>query len=392
MIPERKTPRADVRGPMTAKVVGADGEEIDCDEYGRILVQFHWDLSDARSMRCRVAQNWSGGTWGGMIIPRIGMEVLVEFLDGDPDKPLVTGCVYNGKNMPAYPLPANKTKSVFRTDSHKAKGFNELVFEDESPDEHIAFKAQKDMSRLVLNNSISRVKNDDIENVGRNKLFEVRNSFALDAGKSVTITAGQVGPDVNSAMARTSGLRGIAGTHPLAVHGGFGRTGLLKADESGADANHAMRNAGKEYGDTAQDLSEAGMLELLAVNYRQDVTGMDSHEVVGRDRLAAVGGDMVHEVGGNVKLVTNRKVDINAMGNFISNAMTHTMVSATKFTIATPGAKLELGPTGLTISALTVKVKSASVDFNMGAGGQAAQLKGTSAFVAGASALLGPQV
>ncbi|WP_238379727.1 type VI secretion system Vgr family protein, partial [Celeribacter ethanolicus] len=100
LVPELKTARADVKGPQTAVVVG-DGE-IDCDEYGRILVQFHWDLDAAYSMRCRVSQSWAGNGWGGMVIPRIGMEVVVEFLDGDPDKPLVTGCVYNGKNAVPY--------------------------------------------------------------------------------------------------------------------------------------------------------------------------------------------------------------------------------------------------------------------------------------------------
>ncbi|RAP39271.1 type IV secretion protein Rhs, partial [Rhodovulum viride] len=107
LLPEQKTARADVRGPQTATVVGEG--EIDCDEYGRILVRFHWDLDEAWSMRCRVSQSWAGAGWGGMVIPRIGMEVVVEFLDGDPDKPLVTGCVYNGRNRVPYDLPANKT-------------------------------------------------------------------------------------------------------------------------------------------------------------------------------------------------------------------------------------------------------------------------------------------
>jgi len=107
MVPQRKTAAPMVHGPQTAMVVG-DGE-IDCDDHGRILVHFHWDLDKAFSMRCRVSQNWAGNGWGGMVIPRIGMEVLVEFLEGDPDKPMVTGCVYNGKNKPPYELPANKT-------------------------------------------------------------------------------------------------------------------------------------------------------------------------------------------------------------------------------------------------------------------------------------------
>lgn len=132
-----------VHGLQTAFVVGAKGEEIDVDEYGRILVRFHWDRKKDQSMRCRVAQNWAYKQWGGMIIPRIGMEVIVEFLEGDPDRPLVTGCVYNGDNMPPYELPANKTRSTFKTRSHKAAGYNEIRFEDERSEEEVWFHAQK---------------------------------------------------------------------------------------------------------------------------------------------------------------------------------------------------------------------------------------------------------
>ncbi|MEM1163226.1 MAG: type VI secretion system tip protein TssI/VgrG, partial [Pseudomonadota bacterium] len=133
--PRRKTSLARVEGPQTATVVGEG--EIDCDEYGRILVRFHWDLDHAYSMRCRVSQNWAGNGWGGMVIPRIGMEVLVEFLDGDPDKPLVTGCVYNGRNDVPYELPEHKTRSTFKTDTHEGSGFNELRFEDKRDAEEI---------------------------------------------------------------------------------------------------------------------------------------------------------------------------------------------------------------------------------------------------------------
>ena len=124
--PERRLAGPKVQGPETAVVVG-DGE-IDCDEHGRILVRFHWDLEEANSMRVRVSQNWAAKGWGGMVIPRIGMEVIVEHLRGDPDKPIVTGCVYNGKNTPPYELPKHKTRSTFKTNTHKGKGFNELRF------------------------------------------------------------------------------------------------------------------------------------------------------------------------------------------------------------------------------------------------------------------------
>ncbi|MGH1331699.1 MAG: type VI secretion system Vgr family protein [Paracoccaceae bacterium] len=177
--PEVKTPRALVQGPQTATVVG-DGE-IDCDEFGRILVRFHWDLDKRFSMRCRVSQNWAGKGWGGMVIPRIGMEVVVEFLEGDPDKPLVTGCVYNGKNDVPYELPKHKTRSTFKTETHKGRGFNELRFEDEKGREEIFTHAQKDVytaiedsaARIVGNNDFDVVQNSQFSNVAHLKDHEV---------------------------------------------------------------------------------------------------------------------------------------------------------------------------------------------------------------------------
>jgi hypothetical protein len=116
-VPARKIPLAEMRGPHTGTVAGKG--EIDCVEYGRMLVHLHWDLDRAYTIRCRVSQSWASKGWGGRVIPRIGMKVMVEFPEGDPDKPLVTGCVHNGKNEAPYPLPENKTKSVFRSETHQ---------------------------------------------------------------------------------------------------------------------------------------------------------------------------------------------------------------------------------------------------------------------------------
>ncbi|OCX58131.1 type IV secretion protein Rhs [Thioclava sp. SK-1] len=180
MVPDLKTPRSDVKGPQTAVVVG-DGE-IDCDEYGRILVQFHWDLDAAISMRCRVSQNWAGNGWGGMVIPRIGMEVVVEFLDGDPDKPLVTGCVYNGKNAVPYDLPANKTVSTFKSDTHQGSGYNEFRFEDERGREEVFMHAQKDHNTII--------ENDESHSIGHDRSKSVGNDQSEAVGHDKTITIG----------------------------------------------------------------------------------------------------------------------------------------------------------------------------------------------------------
>ncbi|MCZ0737642.1 type VI secretion system Vgr family protein [Phreatobacter sp. AB_2022a] len=152
------TPRPVISGPQTAKVVGKAGEEIDVDEHGRILVQFHWDRDRKPSRRVRVAQTWSGKSWGGVVIPRIGMEVVVEFIEGDPDYPLVTGTVYNGDNRPPYELPANKTMAGVKSRSSKNdNGYNELVFEDKASSEKIRMHAEKDLDITVKNSETREI-------------------------------------------------------------------------------------------------------------------------------------------------------------------------------------------------------------------------------------------
>src|SRR5881392_2030933 len=130
-------------------VVGKAGEEIWTDKYGRIKVQFHWDRlgkeDENSSCWVRVSQGWAGKGWGAMFIPRIGMEVVVDFLEGDPDRPLVTGCVYNGDNKPPYDLPDNKTISGWKSDSSRHNGgYNEFVFDDKKDSEKIRMHAERD--------------------------------------------------------------------------------------------------------------------------------------------------------------------------------------------------------------------------------------------------------
>ena len=150
------TPKPLVYGPQTAKVVarsGNDGDEIDVDDdgHGRIKVRFHWDRDDKRSCWVRVAQMWASGKWGGHFIPRIGMEVVVEFLEGDPDRPLVVGAVYNGDNKFPYSLPDNKTQSGIKSNSSKGgNGYNEFMFEDAKNSEAIRLHAQKDLNSTIL--------------------------------------------------------------------------------------------------------------------------------------------------------------------------------------------------------------------------------------------------
>ena len=204
MTPPRRTPSPVVEGPQTAVVVG-DGE-IDCDEFGRVLVRFHWDLEDARSMRCRVSQAWAGSGLGNVIIPRIGMEVIVDFIDGSPDKPIVTGCVVNGSNGNIYGLPASKTKSGFKTKTHEGSGFNEFSFEDANGEEKIFLHAQKDMERFIKDNDSTFVESgnrdvtvqtgDETKNVSSGNLSEAVALTRATKANQIVMNAmdGKAGP------------------------------------------------------------------------------------------------------------------------------------------------------------------------------------------------------
>ena len=172
-----------IHGPQTAKVVGKAGEEIDVDKYGRITVQFYWDRRRTPSRPVRIAQVWSGKSWGGIFIPRIEQEVVVVFLEGDPDQPLVVGTVYNGDHPVPYDLPANQTMGGIKSDTTKGSGgYNELVFEDKKGSEIWRGHAQKNLEFRILNDETWKIDRDSATDVGRD--------IKVDAGQTITITAG----------------------------------------------------------------------------------------------------------------------------------------------------------------------------------------------------------
>ncbi len=195
LTPHRETKRPRIEGAQVAIVAGPSGEEIHPDQYGRIKLWFPWDRRAKKdgSDTCwvRVGQNWAGGGWGGQIIPRIGMEVMVAFVDGDPDRPLVTGIVPNPNNKVPYDLPANKTRSVFRTNTHKGQGYNEISFEDDNGNEQLYIHAQKDHDVHVLNDTRERVENDRHQHVTRDKTSFVGGDHEEVISGNVSISVGQ---------------------------------------------------------------------------------------------------------------------------------------------------------------------------------------------------------
>ena len=210
-------PRPVMRGPQTATVTGPENEDIHTDLWGRIKILMHWDRegegrgrqrrADASSsVWVRCAQSWAGAGWGALFIPRVGMEVLVEFLDGNPDRPLVVGCVYNGRNPPPYPLPDERTKSTLKTWSTPSNGgYNELRFDDAADFEEVLLRAQRDYNELVQRNHTTQVNvdqshtvgNDRSRNVGRHEAITITGCRTIQvdgqqgkgfSGESVKIT------------------------------------------------------------------------------------------------------------------------------------------------------------------------------------------------------------
>jgi type VI secretion system secreted protein VgrG len=193
--PARVTPKPLVHGSQTAIVVGPKGEEIHTDELGRIKVQFHWDrqgtLDENSSCWIRVGQTWAGKNWGAIQLPRVGQEVIVSFLEGDPDEPLIIGSVYNGAQMPPYALPANKTQSGVKSRSTPrgvASNANELRFEDKQGAELFYIQAEKDFEAQVKNNSTVSIGQDETIDVGANRTATVAGDETVTIGGNLTVT------------------------------------------------------------------------------------------------------------------------------------------------------------------------------------------------------------
>lgn len=190
--PQRRTQRPRVGGPQTAVVTGPPGEEIHTDKHGRVKVQFRWDREgvkdDNSSCWIRVSQPWAGAGFGGLAIPRVGQEVIVDFLEGDPDQPIVTGRVYNGESMGPQDLPAKKARTSIRSNSYPGGGgFNEITMDDTKGSEHFYQKAQYDKTEEIGNNRNTSVSVDSTEVVGNNVAESVGNNMSTDVTNAYTI-------------------------------------------------------------------------------------------------------------------------------------------------------------------------------------------------------------
>ena len=183
-----------IDGPQIATVVGPPGEEIYCDEWGRVKVQFPWDRTDKNndhsSCWIRVAQGWAGELWGAMAIPRVGQELIIGYLDGDADQPIAIGRAYRQTNLPPYELPKHKTRMTIKSRTHKGEGFNELRFEDELGHQEVFIHAEKDKNVHIKNNNGIFVGNNRKERVEHNETISIGDHRTEDVGQNETISIG----------------------------------------------------------------------------------------------------------------------------------------------------------------------------------------------------------
>jgi type VI secretion system secreted protein VgrG len=315
--PERRTPQPLMSGPQTAVVVGPAGEEIFTDEYSRVKVQFHWDRLGGKdensSCFVRVSSVWAGSGWGFIQIPRIGQEVIVDFLEGNPDAPIITGRVYNAAQMPPYGLPGSATQSGWKSNSSPGGGgWNEMRFEDKKGSEEVYFQAEKDHNELVKNNETRTIGNDFAEDVGHDAKQDIGHDRTETVGNDKSVT---VGHDQTTSIGNND-TESVGVNRVLSV--GSNETISVGANSSETiGANHTQTVAvaqtitvGAVRVDSvgASETRTVGAAQSMTIGATRDVTvgaseshsiGSDDSWTIGAKRTVSVGADEAMTVGGN---------------------------------------------------------------------------------------------
>ncbi len=322
--PERRTPSPVIAGAQTAIVVGPAGEEIHCDEHGRIKVQFHWDRdggkNDKSSCWIRVSQAWAGPGWGALYLPRIGQEVVVEFLEGDPDRPVVTGAVYNGMNPPPISLPGEKTKSTLRSASSPGSdGSNELRFEDAKGSEEVFLHAQKDLKIVVENDKTQKVGGNEQLTVERDRSRQIGGNQALTVAKDDSTTVGgdqslQVGGN-RTTLVTGNHSEVVGGDQSVSVGGAVSVSVALAAVETVALAK-AVTVGGAYAVSVGAAMNEmvGGIKSEEVGGAKVEVVGGKKSETVAGSRTMQVGGDLSETVGKGRTLKVGKDLVLNVGG------------------------------------------------------------------------------
>jgi type VI secretion system secreted protein VgrG len=326
--PERRTAKPLMSGPQTAVVVGPSGEEIFTDEYARVKVQFHWDRLGGKdensSCFVRVSSVWAGSGWGFIQIPRIGQEVIVDFLEGDPDKPIITGRVYNAAQMPPYGLPANATQSGWKSNSSPGGGgWNEMRFEDKKGSEEVYFQAEKDHNELIKNNETRTVGNDFAEDVGHDAKQDIGHDRTETVGNDKSVTVGHdqttsIGNNDTETVGVDRALT-VGSNETISIGSNSSETIGLNHTQTVAVAQTITVGAARVDSVGATETRTVGAAQTNTIGASRDVTvgASESHSIgsddswtvggdrsvsVGKNETISIGGDQSENVGGGVSV------------------------------------------------------------------------------------------
>ncbi|MBI5590676.1 MAG: type VI secretion system tip protein VgrG [Deltaproteobacteria bacterium] len=322
--PRRMTAKPIVEGVQTAVVVGPSGEEIHTDKYGRVKVQFHWDregkYDENSSCWIRVRQTSAGPAWGSIYVPRIGQEVIVEFMEGDPDRPIITGCMFNGANSPPFALPGGKMISGWKSNSTPGGGgYNEISLNDTRGNEKITIHGQNDMDTVIEHDQALKVKNN------RTSTVDVNDTETTGSNQTITVGANQkLAVGANQAVS-------VGAAQSLSV--GAGQTVTVGAGQAITVGGSQTMNVGGSQAVTAagnQSLStgsnqtiQAGGIQKVLVGGTRSVTvgGSDSVEVGSSRSVNAAGpititsgSSITLKVGGSAIKISAGSIDITSGG------------------------------------------------------------------------------
>jgi type VI secretion system secreted protein VgrG len=344
--PARRTPVPVVQGCQTAVVVGPSGEEIFTDKYGRVKVQFHWDREGKKnensSCWVRVSYPWAGKAWGGIHIPRIGQEVVVDFIEGDPDRPIITGRVYNAGEMPPWDLPGKMMVSGYKSNSTKGGGgYNEISFDDTKGTELIQVHGQYDMDtkiehderRHVINNRTKNVDVDETSTIGHNRTEKVGNNEQITIGVNRTETVGSnekitigsnrtenVGANesITVALTRTRNVGvnemvNVGGAQEITIGGLQALTvGLTRAKTVGVSESVNIGTTQSINVGTAQTVN-VGAKQATTIGAGQTISvGADLAETIAKNHSESTGENRSASVGKNDALKVGKVLAIEA--------------------------------------------------------------------------------
>jgi type VI secretion system secreted protein VgrG len=298
--PKRRTPKPFVQGPQTAVVVGPAGDQIYTDKFGRVKVQFHWDRygkkDENSSCWIRVSHPWAGKGWGSVATPRIGQEVIVDFLEGDPDQPIITGRVYNGENQPPFGFPAGAVLSGYKSDTHKGSGNNEISVDDTAGKERVYIHGQFNMDTLIEHDQTSTIHNnrtdkvdvDDSETIGSNQKWDVGVNRDAKIGSNETLTVG------------ANRTKSIGGNETVTVSGN--RTETVSRSETLTVALQRTHSVGinETISVGAAQQITVGAMQAFTVGANQTTNvAVNQSTSVGSNRSVTVGGNQTTGVGKN---------------------------------------------------------------------------------------------